>query len=156
MAYRFAVTHPHVVACVGVCAGHLSAGLVHLSSPVSLICVSGEQDPFAPINGGHASVVGARAVRAMTRAQRLNAVDWAKANGIPDAPITKRNDSEVAEMIWGPNSVGVVVKWVVVKNHGHSWPGGINRIPAMLVGPTSVAYDATSAIWSFFTAHSKC
>ena len=69
--------------------------------------MSGEQGPFAPINGGHASVVGARAVRAMTRAQRLNAVDWANANGIPDAPITKRNASDVAEMIWGPNSVGV-------------------------------------------------
>jgi poly(3-hydroxybutyrate) depolymerase len=79
-----------------------------------------------------------------------------KANGIPDSPITTRNDSDVAEMIWGPNSVGVEVKWVVVKNQGHSWPGGINRIPAIVVGPTSVAYDATSAIWSFFTAHSKC
>ncbi len=38
MAYRFAATHPDVVACAGVCAGHLSAGLVLLSSPVALMC----------------------------------------------------------------------------------------------------------------------
>jgi polyhydroxybutyrate depolymerase len=155
MAYRFAATHPDVVACVGVFAGHLAAGLVRLSSSVSLMCVSGELDPFAPINGGHAGVMGGKGVCVMTRAQRLNAVDWAEANGIPNAPITKRNDSEVAEMIWGPNSVGVEVKWVVVKNHGHSWPGGTSSLPAIVAGPTSVAYDASSAFWTFFSAHPK-
>lgn len=61
MAYRFAATH-HVVACAGVCAGHLSAGLVRLSSPVALMCVSGEQEHFPPINGGHAGAMGGTGV----------------------------------------------------------------------------------------------
>lgn len=154
MAFHFAASRPDLIACVGAVAGHLRPGLSCLPCPVSLICVSGDQDPFAPLVGG---VVGARGrdAKITTRPQRLNAVEWARANGIPDAATTLRNDMHISDLRWGPTEHGAEVRWVIIKGHGHSWPGGISRLPLMLVGPTSNALDGTNEIWSFFKAHPK-
>jgi len=80
MAFRLAASRPDIIAAAGVCAGHLFPGFMgKFPSPVSLICLSGDQDPFAPLEGG---IAGFGKRKAMTRAQRLNADDWAKANSI--------------------------------------------------------------------------
>ena len=160
MAFHFAASRPDLIACVGAVAGHLRPGLACLPCPVSLICVSGDQDPFAPLVGGVALVGGVVGVRArdatiVTRPQRLNAAEWARANGIPDAATTLRDDMHIFDLRWGPTEHGAEVRWVVIKGHGHSWPGGISRLSSMLVGHTSNALNGTIEIWSFFKAHPK-
>ncbi len=153
MAFRFAASRSDIIAAAGVCAGHLFAGCIgKLANPVALIVMSGDQDPFAPLEGGIAGL-GIRKV--ITRAQRLNAVDWAKANSITDEATIVREENHMTEIRWGPSDKGVEVRWIIVKNHGHAWPGGHERLPAFLMGPKSEAINATLEFWKFFNAHPK-
>jgi polyhydroxybutyrate depolymerase len=155
MAFHFAASRPDIIACVGVSAGHLHPGLACLPCPVSLMCVSGDQDPFAPLNP-EPTPAGLGGQRKITvRPQRLNVVEWARANGIPDTATTLRDDMHITDLRWGPNDKKVEVRWVVVKGQGHSWPGGVSRLPVMLVGPKSNAFDCTLEMWMFFKAHPK-
>jgi polyhydroxybutyrate depolymerase len=38
---------------------------------------------------------------------------------------------------------------------GHTWPGGAQYLPAMLVGRVCRDFDATAVIWEFFRRHPK-
>ena len=152
MAYRFASERPELVAAIGVMAGHLREGLEALPSPVSLFSISGDLDPFAPLEGGAA---GTRRLKMQTRAMLLNPSDWARANGLEDEPRTLRDDGRLRVTLWGPNDAGTAVNWIVVMNHGHAWAGGSEALPEAIIGPKSNAFDATSEMWSFFKAHPK-
>ena len=48
---------------------------------------------------------------------------------------------------------GVEVVEYFIDDMGHVWPGGINRLPARLVGKPSDKLNATDVIWSFFKSH---
>ena len=150
MAYRFASERPELLAAVGVMAGHLAEGLRDLRSPVSLIAISGDRDPFAPLEGGEA---GTPRLKMRTRPARLNSSDWAKANGLPDDPQSVRDDEALLVRQWGPNEAGTEVRWIVVRNHGHAWAGGSESLPESIIGPGSTALDATREMWEFFKAH---
>jgi polyhydroxybutyrate depolymerase len=152
MAYRFASERPELLAAVGVMAGHLAEGLRDLRSPVSLIAISGDRDPFAPLEGGEA---GTPRLKMRTRPARLNSSDWAKANGLPDDPQSVRDDEALLVRQWGPNEAGTEVRWIVVRNHGHAWAGGSESLPESIIGPGSTALDATREMWEFFKAHPK-
>lgn len=154
MAYRFAGERPGRVAAVGVMAGHLRKGLGTLASPVSLLAISGAEDPFAPLDGG---TVSARRRTFETRPQEANAQDWARANNQLVVSLdTQLYDAPVAVQRWGPNALGTEVRWVTVHAHGHAWPGGSRtRLPGRVIGPVSTAFDATSELWAFFRSHPK-
>ena len=50
---------------------------------------------------------------------------------------------------------GVEVVEYFIDDMGHVWPGGINRLPARLVGKPSDKINATDVIWNFFKAHPR-
>ena len=161
MAYRIASERPERVAAVGVMGMPRYVQQEELAStfasPVSLIAVYGDQDPFAPLKGG---LAGTRRRKVATRPVLGSVADWARANGVEGEPRTCQDDERVTVMQWGPGGGGggggsSEVRWVVVKNHGHSWVGGTKRPPAFLVGPSSDGYDATAGMWAFFKAHPK-
>ena len=69
-----------------------------------------------------------------------------------------QDDNKIKMMQWGPSANGTEVRWVVVKNHGHSWPGGPvghGVIGSLLLGPSSDSYDTTVEMWDFFKLHAK-
>lgn len=152
MAYRFARERPELVASIGVMAGHLGEGLTELSSPVSLISICGEKDPIAPIDGGAA--VPAQPLR-HSRPMQLNSSDWARANGLPDSPRTLREDDAMRILQWGPGASGVEVRWIMLRRHGHAWPGGSEPLPEFIMGPKADSLNATETIWKFFKEHPK-
>jgi poly(3-hydroxybutyrate) depolymerase len=93
------------------------------------------------LEGGAA---GTPRLKTQTRAMLLNPSDWALANGLEDEPRTLRDDARLRVTQWGPDDAGTGVTWIVVKNHGHSWPGGSEVLPESIIGPKSNAFDATS------------
>ena len=38
----------------------------------------------------------------------------------------------------------------LLQGGGHTWPGGVQRVSAALVGPATESVDATRLVWSFF------
>ena len=119
------------------------------SSPVSLLAISGDSDPLAPLEGGF---VGRRR-KTTTRPARAHVEDWARANGLEEASRTVRDDASATTVRWGGGAPRPEVSWVVVKGHGHRWAGGAG--PNLLGGPTSNAVDATREMWDFFARHPK-
>ena len=74
MAYRFASENPQRIAAIGIMGGHLQTKLGLFASPVSLISIVGDKDPFAPLEEG---VAGTRRAQYMTRPQRVHVAEWA-------------------------------------------------------------------------------
>jgi polyhydroxybutyrate depolymerase len=40
-----------------------------------------------------------------------------------------------------------------VAGAGHTWPGGTQYLPRMIIGSTSHSFDASEAIWQFLARH---
>jgi polyhydroxybutyrate depolymerase len=153
MAYRFASERSLMVAAVGVMAGHSYADQKPLDSPVSLIQIVGDHDPFTPMAGGEAGILG----RTMTVPPALDSPrHWAESVGISDSARVTRNDGTLTIRRWGPAANGVEVMSIVVKGHGHAYLSRQDRFhPAILFGPTVNSINATETMWEFFLRHPK-
>jgi polyhydroxybutyrate depolymerase len=153
MAYRFASERSTMVAAVGVMAGHSYADQKPLDSPVSLIQIVGDRDPFTPMAGGEAGILG----RTMTVPPALDSPRlWARTLGLPDEATVNRDNDTLTIRTWGPASNGSEVRSIVVKGHGHAYLSRQDRFhPAILFGPTVNSINATETMWEFFTQHPK-
>jgi polyhydroxybutyrate depolymerase len=153
MAYVLGSEQQNLVAAVGVMAGHSYARRTKLDSPVSLIQIVGDRDPFVPMSGGKAGILG----RTATVAPALEAPRrWAASLGLTEEPHIERDDDTLTVRVWGPRGLGAEVKSIVVKGHGHAYlsPQDTFR-PVMLFGPSVRTLDATEVMWKFFEEHSK-
>jgi polyhydroxybutyrate depolymerase len=126
--------------------------------PVSVLVISGTQDPLVPYAGGfvinerRGSVVGAE------RTARL----WATRDGCAAEPRTARlpdtdpNDGCFArETTWGGGTNGTEVTLLTIEGGGHTWPGGSQYLPRLIIGRVCRDFDASERIWAFFAAHPK-
>ena len=50
---------------------------------------------------------------------------------------------------------GTEVILYTVDGGGHTWPGGVQYLPARIIGKTCRDLDANEVIWSFFKKHSR-
>ena len=153
MAYLFGSEQQNRVAAVGVMAGHSYARREKVESPVSLLQIVGDQDPFTPMGGGKAGILG----RTATVAPALEAPQrWAKSLGIFEEAKIERDDDTSTVRSWGPAASGAEVRSIVVKGHGHAYLSRQDRFhPAILFGPTVNSINATETMWEFFTQHPK-
>jgi polyhydroxybutyrate depolymerase len=153
MAYRFASERSTIVAAVGVMAGHSYADRKPLQSPVSLIQIVGDRDPFTPMAGGEAGVLG----RTMRVPPALDSPRlWAKALGLSEKETMTTDNDTLTIRTWGAGANGAEVLSIVVKGHGHAYLSRQDRFhPAILFGPTVNSINATEAIWGFFVKHPK-
>jgi polyhydroxybutyrate depolymerase len=153
MAYRFASERSTLVAAAGVMAGHSYADLKPLDSPVSLIQIVGDHDPFTPMAGGEAGILG----RTMTVPPALDSPRlWARTLGLSDEATVRKDNDTLTIRTWGPTANGTEVRSIVVKGHGHAYLSRQDRFrPAILFGPTVNSINATETMWEFFTQHPK-
>ena len=153
MAYRFGFERSSLVAAVGAVAGHFMTTEGALRSPVSLIQIVGDQDPYTPLGGGEAGVgrhkmVVAPALEAPTR--------WAKLLGLAPEPRIIRDDEKLKEYEWGPSEQDEEVRSVIVKGQGHNYPRrSVVRVSSIVMGPSVNSISATETIWDFFKSHPK-
>ena len=54
---------------------------------------------------------------------------------------------------YSPCVNGTEVRGYVGNGGGHAWPGGMQYLPASLIGKTSKNLDASEVIWEFFSGH---
>jgi len=127
------------------------------SRPISVLYIHGTDDPLVPINGGNVGFV-----RGRHRGQNISLADsasfWRAIDRISSAPETKdlpdrvNDGTHVRREIWtgGADDTEVVVYTIV--GGGHTWPGGPQYLPALIVGKASQNLNATRTIWEFFQA----
>jgi polyhydroxybutyrate depolymerase len=127
--------------------------------------MNGTDDPLVPYAGGEVLAEFAKIFR---RAHRGNVIStnemidlWIKHDGIASKPevtnLPDKDQDDGAKAIkseWSlTNSLSVVLYKIV--GGGHTYPGGIQYLPKRLVGNTCKDFDASEAIWEFFTQHGR-
>jgi polyhydroxybutyrate depolymerase len=133
-----------------------TAAVFHPATPVSVLMINGRDDPLVPYGGGavaktHGSIVPT------SRALQL----WLEADGLLGAPhvrnvaAQKTGDCIEQWQTWSGGRLGTAVTMVSLGGGGHTWPGGAQYLPKLIVGGVCSELDATRTIWEFFRQHPK-
>ncbi|MBL8019970.1 MAG: hypothetical protein JNM27_09920 [Leptospirales bacterium] len=114
------------------------------AKPKSVLYIVGTEDPLVPFNGGPIKLFK------KTRGNVLSAFDsaayWRNKNQCTDNVTsdsladTEKDETTATRQIW--QCPGSRVGIVVVKGGGHTWPGGKQYLPEMIVGRTSRDFSA--------------
>jgi polyhydroxybutyrate depolymerase len=152
MTFRVGVELSDKVAAIAPVAGHLLIHGPQLKHPLPMLYIIGRDDPLELPNGGVLRIRG-EDVRQPPIEQNL--LQWRQLDGCPSKPSSDARSAGVERISFGDCDGGVEVVEYFVDDMGHVWPGGINRLPARLVGKTSDRLNATDVIWDFFKAHPK-
>jgi len=125
------------------------------SRPISVLYMQGTEDPLVAINGGK---VGA----ARDHGENISLADsvkfWREADHITSAPQTKdlpdhyNDGTHVRLQIWSGGKDDTEVDVYTIEGGGHTWPGGMQYLPKLIVGKASENLNATRTIWEFFQA----
>jgi polyhydroxybutyrate depolymerase len=123
--------------------------------PVPVLIIHGTDDPVCNFAGGPIGIQGATGITVPVR-ELVNY--WIGYDGCTPIPkITELPDAEdgtkvqIEEYTSGPDNPGVI--FYMVKNGGHTWPGGKQYMPTAWVGITSQTFNASQVIWQFFNEH---
>jgi polyhydroxybutyrate depolymerase len=125
------------------------------SRAVSVLYMQGTEDPLVPINGGPIGFVGGR-----KRGENISLADsakfWCDTDRISSGPQVKDlpdrfdDGTHVRREIWTGGKDDTEVNVYTIEGGGHTWPGGPQYLPKIVVGRTSQNLNATRTIWEFF------
>lgn len=163
MSLRLAQDLSRRFAAVTAVTANVSAALAKSSppaAPVSVMFINGTQDPLVPYHGGQVMVFGKE--RGEVLSSHQSAMYWALADGC--RPIAARawaadldpaDGCRVITSTWSGGREGTEVVLESVVGGGHTWPGGSQYLPRVVIGTVCRDFNASDRIWSFFSAHAR-
>lgn len=153
MAFRAGVGLAERVAAIGPVAGHCWVDPGTLPVPVPAMLIYGALDPLNPPDGGEVTTPWGTSeyhppvLRSFDR--------WRAANGCLGDP----GQAEPAEMVREFSAAGCPaggeVRFLLVGDLGHHWPGGPRLLPPWVAGPASRRVDGATVLWEFFRRHRR-
>ena len=146
------------VAAIAPVAGGLAEPLrpvFHPSRPVSVLIVNGTEDPLVPYSGGAVSRTHGRVLGAEETARLWAEADGCGRDAAKDAPTAVAEGCSTVRRRWTGGRDRTEVVLDTIEGGGHTWPGGPQYLPRILVGRACPQPDATKEIWEFFRAHAR-
>ncbi len=123
-------------------------------APLPVLLFGGTSDPFVPYDGGELRSDVGTVLSAPATFARWSALDGCTGPSSSRArPPRVQDGTSVTVTREGGCPPGVAVQLDTIVGGGHTWPGGWQYLPAVIIGPTSRQIDASETIWSFFAAH---
>ena len=164
MSYRLAFDIPEKIAAIAPVAGAIPTDIlpenITTGVPLSVFVISGTRDPLVPWEGG---LIGTKRHPRGTCISVPESVEfWVTRNNCNTTPtslwLPNKNILDFCRVhcdIYknGDNSTEVVL--YEIKRGGHTWPGGYQYFPKILIGRTCRDIDANKEIWEFFNSHPK-
>jgi polyhydroxybutyrate depolymerase len=154
MSQRLACEASDVFSGVGlVVGGNVGSAIedCHPDQPVSVVAYHGTDDPLVLYEGGEARVL--RHVIPSVPVDDL-AGFWAEANGCAPTPAERQLEevstddySTVVRRTWSGCHDDVRVRFHRIDGAGHTWPGGPQYAPRLLIGATNHDVEASAGIW---------
>ena len=123
--------------------------------PVSVLMLQGTRDPLVPYHGGAVAFGRGKIIDTEEAARR-----WAALNGGRE-PVREPLPADGKDRCGGLRTIypggrdGSEVTLVRLDGGGHTWPGGAQYLPQLLIGRVCRDFDATVLIWDFFKTHPK-
>lgn len=157
MTFRVGAELSARIAAIATFAGALRIEQPKLDRPVSLYHITGDADPTNPLEGGTPKFANGVASRDMALLRnpptREFVATWARLLDCQAEPKPAPASPGVTTLIYSGGREGAEVRYTIIKDHGHIWPGGVNQLPESMVGKASDKFKATDAIWEFFEKH---
>jgi polyhydroxybutyrate depolymerase len=132
------------------------------SRPVSVLAINNTDDPLVPFQGGE---IYGKLHR--IKLGKVLSVDesigfWVNRNRCSITPVVDeepdrdpKDGTRVTRVQYINDFDGTEVILYAVDGGGHTWPGGVQYLPARVIGKTCRDFDANEVIWSFFKKHSR-
>jgi polyhydroxybutyrate depolymerase len=158
MAFLTAIELNDRIAAVAPVAGALWVNDFQLEEPVSLLYLTGTEDPLNPMEGGAPELLrgDSQPGGGQIKPPVLNHINsWVKALDCTITPYTIIETDWIIGIGFQDCDVGTVVHYYTLPGVGHHWPGGKIRLPEYYVGKATDTVSATDLIWDFFSAHPK-
>ena len=161
MAGRLACELSDRIAAVAIVGASLSTDVAtncQPAKPVSVMIVQGTDDPLVPIGGGTLRRDGSGG-SVLSHADAVQ--KWLALDHCADAPKkdtiadSAGDGTTIILQTFASCALGSEVRSYVVVHGGHTWPGGHQYLPASLIGETTRNLDGSSAIWEFFSHHTR-
>ena len=120
------------------------------SKPVPIMIIFGDDDPLVPFEGG-----SIKWNRGEVVSIKKTVEFWVKNNNCSDAPLETDIDKEddetsVKKFVFSGSSGRDEVVYFHIYGGGHTWPGGWQYLPKLIVGRTSKEFNASEVIWKWF------
>ncbi len=125
-----------------------------LTNPISVLVIHGTADPLVPYEGG--PVMSERAGRGRVVGVMKMMGRWASiANETGNPVLVHLPDHDVdddctADRLTYSSSPAMRVELIRINEGGHTWPGGKQYLPKMIVGTVCRDFRAEEVIWGFF------
>lgn len=125
--------------------------------PVSVFIIQGTEDRLVPYKGGNVARNRGKII-GTDEAIKL----WIDSNKTDKEPIKgnlpdtdKRDGCTVETFDWKNGNNNSEIKLFKMIGGGHTWAGGSQYLPKLIVGNVCQDFNATELIWEFFKQHPK-
>jgi polyhydroxybutyrate depolymerase len=151
MTFKFGERMSSRIAAIAPVAGHYFLETVRPERPISIIYITGTDDPYTPIEGGTVKMPWRIAHKKPPVRPMLK--QWAVAMGCEREPELIFSDRGVTSLAYRGCAQNAEILCYLVEGLGHVWPGGEPELPLKIAGNPSDKLDGCAVIWDFFTRH---
>lgn len=155
MALRLSCDLSNKIAAVAVDAATFPVDLAARcapSHPMPVLLMNGTADPLVPYAGGVVAGDRGEILSAAATAEKWQTLDGCdSAPALATIPTTANDGTPVNLKTYDGCSRGAQVQFYTIDGGGHTWPGGLQYLPASVVGKTTRNLDASQTAWLFFS-----
>lgn len=128
------------------------------SRPVPMMIIFGNEDPLVPFEGGDISILGI-SKRGKVIPVKESVKYWVNFDGGNNIPAVSEinnedDDTKVIKSDYTSGKNNSEVIFMLVDGGGHTWPGGWQYLPKLIIGRTTKDINASEEIWKFFETKS--
>jgi polyhydroxybutyrate depolymerase len=161
MSGRLACDLSNRIAAVAIVGASLSENVAancRPAKPVSVLIIQGTADSLVPIGGGPlgGNTSGGEVLSHGAAIEKF--VEVNHCSGLPrkeSIPDKAADGTTLDVTTYDACADGSEVQGYVVNGGGHTWPGGVQYLPAALIGKTTRNIDGSSVIWEFLEKHRR-
>jgi polyhydroxybutyrate depolymerase len=153
MASRLSCQLTNRIAAIAIVAATLDVNEGYApKNPMPMLFIHGDKDPIMPYKGGN--LFGRAVYGHEDVVKKWVALDNCNPKPLVTNIADKANDgTTVTKEEYTNVKTGMQVLGYTVHNGGHTWPGGWQFLPRVLIGKTTRNLNACEVIWDFFKAY---
>jgi polyhydroxybutyrate depolymerase len=164
MSFKLACDLRDKISAIGVIVASVPTNYVQKCKPskgIPIIWFNGTSDPLVPWEGGEmvSKTIGSSLSRGTVLSVQDSINFWKVINNcnsdpqITDLPNNNKFDgSTVTRQFYNSNS-GFPIDFYKIDGGGHSWPGGPQYYPKIIIGNVNKDIDSLQLTWEFFSKY---